>query len=345
MPRNVLGCDQDVECGRCGLGCRLGAKQSVTKTWLEDAYAAGARIYTGVTARRVTSARGRATGVEAVSAEGHRVVVRSRAVVAAAGALQTPALLKRSGLANPNIGRHLRLHPATAVLGLMDEPVDGWVGSMQSRYVDALADLDGDGYGVLLETAPVTPAFGANFVPWEGAAPFHRRMADLRRSLGVVVLVRDRDSVGTVDVDRTGEPVVRYRLSAHDTEHLVQGLVGAARVAEAAGARRVETTHHLPLGFEPGVRGSVASYEADIRARGLGPGRLALASLHLMGSARMGGSPVTSAVDPDGQAWDLPGLYVADGSCFPTASGVNPMISIGSITHLTASRLASRLAD
>jgi choline dehydrogenase-like flavoprotein len=71
---------------------------------------------------------------------------------------------------------------------------------------------------------------------------------------------------------------------------------------------------------------------------------MTLASLHIMGSARMGGSPATSAVDPDGQAWDLPGLYVADGSCFPTASGVNPMISIESIAHMTATRLAARLS-
>ena len=114
MPRNVIGCDQDIECGRCGMGCRLGAKQSVTKTWLVDAAAAGARIYTGVTARRVTQSGGRATGVEAVSGDGHRVTVRARAVVAAAGAIQTPALLHRSGLRNPNVGSHLRLHPATA---------------------------------------------------------------------------------------------------------------------------------------------------------------------------------------------------------------------------------------
>ena len=70
---------------------------------------------------------------------------------------------------------------------------------------------------------------------------------------------------------------------------------------------------------------------------------MALAALHIMGSARMGGSALTSAVDPDGQTWDVQGLYVADASCFPTASGVNPMISIESIAHMTATRLAARL--
>ena len=70
---------------------------------------------------------------------------------------------------------------------------------------------------------------------------------------------------------------------------------------------------------------------------------MAIAALHIMGSARMGGSATTSAVDPDGQTWDVEGLYVADASCFPTASGVNPMISIESIAHMNATRLAAKL--
>ncbi len=344
MPRNVLGCDQDVECGRCGMGCRIGAKQSVAKTWLVDAAAAGARIYTGVTARRVTQAVGRATGVEAITADGHRVTVRARAVVAAAGAIQTPALLQRSGLRNPNVGNHLRLHPATAVWGLMDEPVEPWVGAMQSRYVNDLTNLDGQGYGILFETAPITPAFGTGFINWRGADAFRQQMIELRHSLGVAVILRDRDSVGTVRTGRDGEPVVRYLLSDHDSEHLQQGLVGAARIAEAAGARRITTTHHQTVGYQPGVSGSLTTFEADLRAAGTDPARLALAALHIMGSARMGGSPATSAVDPDGQTWDLPGLYVADGSCFPTSSGVNPMISIESIAYMNATRLAARLS-
>jgi choline dehydrogenase-like flavoprotein len=226
----------------------------------------------------------------------------------------------------------------------MEEPVDGWVGAMQSRYVDALTDLDGDGYGVLFETAPLTPAFGTGFVNWRGADDFRRRMNELRHTLGVAVIVRDRDPGGTVQVDRRGEPVVRYRLSPRDTDHLVQGLVGGARIAEAAGARWVASTHHRTVSYEPGARGSVASFEQDLRSAGADPATLALAALHIMGSARMGGSRETSALDPDGRTWDVEGLYVADGSCFPTASGVNPMISIESIAHMTATRLAARMS-
>jgi len=62
-----------------------------------------------------------------------------------------------------------------------------------------------------------------------------------------------------------------------------------------------------------------------------------------MGSARMGGSPTTSACDPNAQTWDVRDLYVLDGSAFPTASGVNPNMSIQSVARLNAARLASRL--
>ena len=57
----------------------------------------------------------------------------------------------------------------------------------------------------------------------------------------------------------------------------------------------------------------------------------------------MGGSPATSACDPNAQTWDVRDLYVLDGSSFPTSSGVNPQVSIQAIAHMCAHRLAERL--
>ena len=74
-----------------------------------------------------------------------------------------------------------------------------------------------------------------------------------------------------------------------------------------------------------------------------GPGRGSLYSFHIMGSARMGGSLATSAASPSGETWEVRNLVVADGSAFPTASGVNPMVTIEAIAHLNARRLAARL--
>jgi choline dehydrogenase-like flavoprotein len=344
MPRNVLGCDAGIECGRCGMGCRIGAKQSVTKTWIADAAENGARIYVGATARTVTVEGGKATGVTAVSPDGKVLTVKARAVVAAAGAIQTPALLKRSGLANPNIGRHLRLHPATALWGRVPDLVNPWEGALQARYVNEWVDLDGDGYGVLFETAPLTPAFGSGFVNWRSGAQHLERMQELKHMLGVAIIVRDKGPGGTVKIGKDGEPIASYTLSPGDTELLMKGFDGAARIAEAAGADQIFSTHHRTIGYEPGKRGNLKSFMADVRKEGAAPARLALAALHIMGSARMGGSADLSATNPDGETWDVANLVVADASCFPTASGVNPMISIESIAYMNAKRLAARLA-
>ena len=83
---------------------------------------------------------------------------------------------------------------------------------------------------------------------------------------------------------------------------------------------------------------------SDVDACGWGPGQTQLGSFHIMGSARMGGSPNTSACTPGGETWDVRGLYVCDASAFPTASGVNPMISIESIAHMNARGIAAALA-
>lgn len=345
MPRNVDGrCDQGRDCGFCGFGCKRGAKQSTTKTWLRDAHDVGARIVVGVGVERVTIENGAARGVSATTDGGHRLTVRSRAVVAACGALHTPALLKRSGLANPNIGKHLRLHPATAVWGLYDEELRPWEGTMQALYSDEHRNLD-DGYGVKYETAAGHPHLAVPFVPWRGARAHHELMAAISHTGVFGILLRDRDG-GEVRIDRDGEPVVRYRLSAYDTRHLRIGIEGAARMHEAAGAQRIFSSQSDWVAYDPGAPGAKGSRERFMRdadACGYGAGRCQLGSFHIMGSARMGGSPASSACDPNAQTWEVRDLHVLDGSAFPTASGVNPQISIQAIAHMGARALAARL--
>jgi long-chain-alcohol oxidase len=342
MPRNVRGCDQGENCGYCGLGCRLGAKQSTVKTWLADAAAAGARLVVRTRADRVILDGGRARGVEAGTIDGHRVTVRARAVVAACGAIQTPALLRRSGLSNANIGRHLRLHPVTVAWAVFDEETKPWEGTMQALYSDEHRDLDG-GYGLMYETAPLHPHLVLAFWPWRGRRQHFELMGGLRNAGGVGVLLRDRDG-GEVRVGRDGEPVVRYGLSDFDMAHMRRGLDGAAQIMEAAEARRIFSSHSSWVSYDPGVDGDRERFMRDADACGWGAGRCQLGSFHIMGTARMGGTPATAACTPGGETWDVRGLYVCDASAFPTASGVNPMISIESIAHMNARGIAAALA-
>lgn len=342
--RNVSPqCDQGANCGRCGFGCRLGAKRSTTKTWIQDGSDAGARILVRTEVERVVVEGGAARGVEARTADGHPVTIRSRAVVAACGALHTPALLKRSGLANRNIGRHLRLHPVGVVGGLFDEEIEPWDGTMQARYSDQHADLDGKGYGVKYETGPLNPSLLLPFLPWRSGRQHAEMMGELRFTGVVGIIVRDRDA-GEVRVGRDGRPVVRYRLSDHDAKHLRAGIEGAARILEAAGAQHVWSGQTRYPHYRPGTAGTIESFMTHVDAAGFAPGQVALGSFHIMGSARMGGSPAASACTPAGETWEVRNLFVADGSTFPTACGVNPMISIESTAHMVSRGIAARLA-
>jgi choline dehydrogenase-like flavoprotein len=341
IARNVRGCDQGRVCGCCPYGCRLGAKQSAVKTWLADAQAAGTRILVRTRAERVRVERGAAVGVDALTADGRPVAVRSRAVVVACGALETPVLLRRSGLRNPNIGRHLRLHPVAGVAGLFDEEIRPWEGTMQAIYSDEHRDLDA-GYGVKYETAAAHPSLPAALLPWRGSERHAELMTGLPHLVGIGVLLRDRDG-GEVRVGGRGRPVVRYRVSPYDVRHVRAGLEGAARVLEAAGARRIVSSHSRWVAFDPARDGDRGRFLRDADACGYGPGRCLYVSFHQMGSTRMGASPGTSACDPEGTTWEARGLVVCDGSTFPTASGVNPMISIAATSHMNASVLAARL--
>ena len=340
MPRGVRKCAQGKECGYCGLGCRVGAKQSVVKTWLADAHGAGARLVVRCRVRKVLVEGGSARGVVGVTADGKRLEIRSRAVVAACGAIHTPALLRRSGLQNANIGKHLRLHPATAMFGVFDDELKPWEGVMQALYSDQFRDLH-DGYGLKFETAAEHPHLFIGFAPWRGAREHFGLMEAMSSTVPIGVLLRDRDG-GEVRVGRDGEPVVRYKLSSFDADHLRTGIDGAAQMLEAAGARRVFSSHSKWVGYEPAT-GTRSQFMADADAAGYGAAQCILNSFHIMGSARMGGSPATSACDPTGQTWEVRRLYVLDGSSFPTASGVNPQISIQAIAHMGARGLAARL--
>ena len=138
------------------------------------------------------------------------------------------------------------------------------------------------------------------------------------------VLLRDRDG-GEVRVGRDGEPVVRYRLSAYDAGHLRTGMDGAAQILEAPGAQQDLLLPEQVGGLRPGDErrpgsGSWPRPTPPVTARA----RSSLGSFHIMGSARLGGSPASSACDPAGQTWDVRDLYVMDGSSFPTRVGGQP---------------------
>ncbi|TVR20801.1 MAG: hypothetical protein EA396_09585 [Anaerolineaceae bacterium] len=345
VPRNVKGCEV---CDFCNYGCQFGAKQSTTKTYLRDAYDAGAKIIVRGHVDRILHDGGTVRGavVTVTDSDGitHNVTIKAKVVVLGAGSIHTPAIMLRSGLNNPNIGANLRLHPTTVTTGLYDDEIFPWRGAPLTRVVIDFKNLDGNGYGVWLENAPAHPGLNGQASPWTGARQHKRVVQQLPHTGNIIILTRDRDG-GQVSVNRYGQPTVKYRLSKYDAAHLLFGLKESVKIHAAAGAREVASPHNDRPVFHAstGANGALDHYLASLDRRGLRPNDFALFSAHQMSSARIGGDAARGAVDPTGQSWEVRGLYVADGSALPNAPGVNPMLSIMAVAHYIAGHIASRL--
>jgi long-chain-alcohol oxidase len=339
LPRAVRGCTQDEQCGFCGFGCRPGAKQSSMRTWLEDAQAHGARIVVGANVQRIRISDEKASGVEGV-ASGHRLVVQARkGVIAAAGAIETPALLLRSGLRG-RVGHDLRLHPGTAAFGIFDEDVRIWEGTTQSRYSAEFRDRDG-GYGPIFETVPVHPGGGSSVIPWTSAEQFRNAMGDYAKLGFCAALPRDKTS-GRVLINKDGQPRVEYAIREDDSRRIIDGLINAGKVMEAAGAREIYSLHHDAIRYFPNGGNAHEKWADEVRGRGFDAGVATGVSYHQMGSCRMGIDPSNSAIGPENETHEVRDLFVVDASTFPTASGVNPMLSIYGIAHRAARRITTR---
>src|SRR3954447_3551201 len=329
--------------GLMGFGDVTGAKLGTLKTYLQDAADAGARFVVRCRVERVLVENGRAAGVEGTYADETgrvaRVVVRAPQVVVAAGALDTPALLLRSGIGGPAAGDHLRLHPATAVLGFYDDQQKGWWGPPQAALSMQYADLDGSGYGYLIETSHASPGVSGSSVPWVSGRQHKEDMARGSLTAGLVLLVRDHD-YGRVTIDAAGNPVHEYPFTdATDQRTFRHGLRQLCVLHEAAGATEIMTLHRKRLTWRRGE--DLAAFGTLVHDAPLTPYEHATFSLHHMGSARMGKDPATSVADPWGQLHDTPGVWIGDASAFPTASGTNPMLTTMALAHRTAEAMAA----
>jgi len=342
--RNVKGC---ARLGYCGMGCPLDAKQSALITYVPDALAAGADLYTNCRVKLIETDRRSARAVVAEPLDraldrptGRRVVLHARrGVVLAAGAINSPALLLRSRISSGSgqVGRRTFLHPTVPLVAFYADPIEAFYGPPQSVACHHFADR-GDRVGYFIETAPVHPMLAALALPGFGAA--HRRHADrLAYAQATIALLIDghhQDDGGRVTVDRDARVRIHYPLHPALREAAIDAIANMARVQLAAGAVEVMTLHDPPL---------VIRNEADIAqiARAdFGPNRHTLFSAHQMGGCAMGADPRTAVVDEHGRHHDLDNLWITDGSIFPTSLGVNPQLSIYAHARMFASEIPTK---
>ncbi len=348
------------DCGSCPFGCPRGSKQSGTRVHLASAAAGGTRIVDRARVTRVLLEHGRAVGVEAsvlvvdpaagepaAGPTGHplrpvtrTLIVRAPQVVVAAGALRSPLVLEASGLDHPGIGDNLRLHPVPVVAGIFDEPIDMWRGTMQAaRSLEFAADDSATGRnGYVIESAPGHPGLIALALPWEGTDGHAALLRRIRHVAPLIAVTRD-GGAGRVRATRAGRGRIEYQLDASGIATLRHALVSMARLTRAAGARSsvavgTPPRWHGGAGFAPGQEGRAFTVFEDALADfDFAPNRGSVFSAHQMGSVRMGASITDHPCDPEGRVRTrdgapVPGLYVGDGSLFPTGIGVNPMVTI-----------------
>lgn len=341
IQRNATGCRQ--RCDFCTYGCIYTAKQSTALTFLPRAQATGARFIFNARAERVEIEGGVAKGVVATCVSGgrtHTLEVSAKAVVVAAGGIETPALLLRSGVKDRGVGAYLRLDPTAAVGGIFEHPVMPWSGPPQTVAVWKHIDLDGTYHGFWVEAAPAHPGLFALSIPWVSGRGHKDFMARYyARSSASIVLLRERSS-GRVSIDRDGFPRVTYDMESADRDTMVRGMEETARILAAAGAVGIWTTHNSQV-FAGDGKAKVGEPELDrfaedLRREGVVYNRMMLYSAHIMGSCRMSSDPSLGPTSPTGELHTVSNLFIGDACVFPTTPAVNPMISIMAMAKRTA---------
>jgi len=328
LRRNAPGCDGQ---GLCCFGCPTDAKRSTNISYVPAALSHGAQLLTGLRIDEVLTKDGAAVGVRGRSRTG-AVTVRAKVVVIACGALMTPVLLLRNGLANRSgeLGKNLSIHPATAALGLFDEPVNPTRAVPQGYAIDAFADQ-----GMYFEGASVPPEITAASVAGYGPA-FMRTMERFDRSFSFGFMVKDT-SRGRVTVGASGSPRISYWLNDVDLAKVKLGFEILAKVFFAAGAREVQlpVRGHTRLGSEADLQ---ALSSSTFAAR-----HVDLTAYHPLGTARMGVAPLGSVVDATHETHDVHHLFIVDGATVPSSLGVNPQLTIMAMALRAAEYVHRRL--
>jgi choline dehydrogenase-like flavoprotein len=330
------------------MGCPIGARTSMDRTYVPDAIAMGTRLYANTRAVRVERQGNRLTTVHAEVLDprtdaptGRRVTVKPQLVVLSGGAINGPALLLRSGIEMAGrVGARTFLHPVAAMIGLYPRKIEGFYGAPQSVASHHFADRGPGKAGFFLEAAPVHPMLAATAAGGFGAA--HQAvMAQLPSVSALITLSIDgflpQEEGGTVSLRRDGRVRVDYPIREEIWEALREGCKALARVHLAAGAHTVLSMHEDPVEIR------------DERDVGLldrapwAPCRVQVFTAHQMGGCAMGRDPDRAVVSPELRLHGFDNTYVVDGSVFPTSLGVNPQLSIFGLAHWAAEHIAAMI--
>jgi choline dehydrogenase-like flavoprotein len=354
-------------CGYCGSGCPAAVKQGPANRWLPDAADHGAQFMEGCKIESVefeTSSNGKrkAVGVKGTWTSKDRTTrrsmrVKAKRVIVACGSLQSPLLLMQSGIKNPHLGANLHLHPTTLVGAVFEQETRPWEGAILTAVVSSLEDLDGNGHGPKIEIISSTPTTFLSFTPWKGALDWKVQCAKFHHMIGFVIIQRDKVPGRVYRDPVDGRCRIQYTTSSDDLSNNLEGMLAAAKIAKVMGAKEIFSCHPDAPRYERPEKGpgeaktdegvnepAFQTWLSEIQRLGLkSPDPCTLGSAHQMGTCRMGSDPRRGVVDARGSVFGTQGLYVADASVFPSASGVNPMVTNMGIADWISRGIADEL--
>ncbi|KAI0131657.1 long-chain fatty alcohol dehydrogenase [Hypoxylon sp. NC0597] len=289
--------------------------------------------------------------------------IRAKKVIVACGTLHSPLLLMRSGLKNPHICKHLHLHPVCHLNASFDEDVKGWEGGILTSVCSSFENLDGKGHGVKLEPSSMIPYMFLYGHPWRSALQWKLDALRCRQMNTYIALARDRDTGRVYPDPDDGRPIIDYNPSAFDRKHILTGIIALAKLCYIEGATEIwpfiesvpsfvrrskptEPTSEANQGEKDTIDQGIndpdfVDWLKTVERAGISFPDATFTSAHQMGTCRMSAHPARGVVDPEGRVWESQNLYVADASVFPSASGVNPMITAMAIADWIA-RCVSR---
>lgn len=306
-----------------------GRRQSMTETYLPRAQRARARIVSGCRVVRLHHQHGRAThaDIERLRPDGttERTTVRFRHVFVCGGAIQTPALLQRSGVRH-HVGRTLAVHPTVKLAARFPDPVNT-PDDVPVHQVTEFAPALSFG-GSASNAGLVALALSDN---WSALAT----RVEQWRHLSVYYAAITSEGRGTVQaVPALRDPVVTYRLSRRDRELLGSGMARLALLLLEAGADEVY----------PCLRGApVVRRRADLAelTQRYTASRASIMTVHLCSTVPMGEDRQRCATDSFGRVHGTSNVYVNDASLLPDAPGVNPQgsvmaVAVRNVRHFVA---------
>lgn len=304
-----------------GAGAADGIRQSMTRTYLPRALRAGARLATGCWVERIELDGDRARRAWVRLADGRRGCVRFREVVVCGGAIQTPALLQRSGVRHPAIGRRLAVHPTVKLAARFADPVNVATEVPVHQVKQFAPDLSFGGSAsnpglVALALADQWETFAPAVRDWQRISVYY-----------AAITSEGRGRVRAVPGRR--DPLVTYHLTHRDRELLRSGLARLAMLLLEAGADTVFPSFR----GAPTITGRV---DLARMSETFTASRATVMTVHLCSTVPMGEDRRTSATDSYGRVHGHRHLWVNDASLLPTAPGVNPQGTVMAIAHRNA---------